>query len=73
MDPKKPAFKFTPLKAIKKKCVECAGNKWNIRNCRDAECPLFAFRMGHNPNRRGIGRLGDNPELNRNLKIALLK
>ncbi len=47
---------LTPVKAIRKKCLECAGQRYlYIRYCEHAECPLFAFRMGRNPKRKGIG------------------
>lgn len=47
---------LTPLDAIRKKCVDCCcGNLTEIRNCIVESCPLFPYRMGHNPNRKGIG------------------
>lgn len=46
---------LTPLKAIRAKCLECAGRRKAVRNCEEANCPLFAFRFGKNPKRRGIG------------------
>ena len=48
----------TPLKAIRAKCLECqSGSYRNVRNCEFKNCPLFGFRMGKNPLRRGKGRL----------------
>ncbi len=42
--------KNTPLKAIKKKCLECSGgDKEEVRNCALRQCPLFPFRMGVDP------------------------
>lgn len=47
---------LTPLKAIRQKCIDCAcGNKAEVRKCTAENCPLFIFRMGHNPNRQGVG------------------
>lgn len=49
--------KITPLKAIRAKCLDCSGfHPSEVRNCESTECPLFTFRMGRNPNRRGIGK-----------------
>lgn len=46
---------YTPLKAIRKKCLDCcAGQSKEVRLCTATECPLYAFRMGNNPNRTGI-------------------
>ncbi len=56
---------LTPLKAIKAQCVECSGSRWAVWNCGEKKCPLFAFRTGHNPRRKGIGRPGGNPGLKR--------
>lgn len=48
--------RLTPLKAIRQKCIDCVGgNKAEVRKCTAENCPLFIFRMGHNPNRKGIG------------------
>lgn len=47
--------KRTPLKAIRAKCLDCTNNQNNeIRDCPIVQCPLYDFRMGHNPNRKGI-------------------
>lgn len=48
----------TPIKAIRKKCLECSGNQPSeVRNCLINNCPLYPFRLGKNPNRVGIGNL----------------
>lgn len=45
-----------PVKAIKKFCYECSGDSANRRElCNETECPLFHYRLGINPNRRGVG------------------
>jgi len=47
---------ITPLKAIRAKCLDCSGNsKHEIKLCQIPDCPLFAYRFGKNPNRKGIG------------------
>ncbi len=54
---KRKAGNLTPVKAIKKNCLDCSGgSKKEIRVCVITECPLYPFRMGKNPNRKGVGR-----------------
>jgi hypothetical protein len=54
---KYPQPKKSPLKAIKIKCMDCsAGERKRVKNCQKLDCPLFPFRLGHNPARKGIGR-----------------
>lgn len=39
-----------PIKAIRKKCLECAsGSTAEIQRCHLEECSLWPFRFGHNP------------------------
>ena len=46
----------TPLKAIRAKCLDCSADQpKEVRLCPITDCPLYPFRMGHNPNRKGIG------------------
>lgn len=48
---------FTPLKAIRAKCLDCsAGQPSEVRKCDIPECPLFTYRFGKNPKRKGIGK-----------------
>ncbi len=48
--------KVTPVKAIRFKCLDCSGGQPSeVRSCNISECPLFPYRLGKNPNRRGIG------------------
>jgi hypothetical protein len=40
----------SPIKAIRAKCVDCSGGSMaEARLCALTHCPLWAFRMGHNP------------------------
>lgn len=40
----------TPLKAIRKYCLECCLEKPSeVRLCASKNCPLWHFRMGKNP------------------------
>lgn len=42
--------KITPMRAIRKKCLECTnGQASEVKYCLIKDCPLFAYRMGHRP------------------------
>ncbi len=44
------------LRAIRAKCIECSnGSKKYVAECDILDCPLHLFRLGKNPNRKGIG------------------
>jgi hypothetical protein len=48
--------RLTPVKAMRAKCLDCMGGQPSgVRKCEFNECPLFNYRMGKNPNRKGIG------------------
>ena len=50
---------MTPLKSIRAKCLECCyDSAQEVKLCPAQDCPLWAFRMGHNPARAGIGGKG---------------
>ena len=54
-------MQLTPVKAIKKHCLECSGNsKKELRECVINNCPLYPYRMGKNPNRKGIKNNGSS-------------
>lgn len=47
---------LSPLKAIRAKCLDCVADQpQEVRLCPSENCPLWPYRMGHNPNRKGIG------------------
>jgi hypothetical protein len=50
-------IKLTPLQAIRAKCLDCSNHKpKEVRECSAMfSCALYPFRLGHNPNRRGVG------------------
>jgi hypothetical protein len=48
--------KLTPIKAIRAKCLDCCcGQPKEVRLCTIPDCPLYVYRFGKNPSRRGIG------------------
>ena len=58
---KKPDIKpkLSVLKAIKAKCYDCSDNNMaEQRRCEFIECVLWPYRLGHNPNRKGMGNKG---------------
>jgi hypothetical protein len=47
---------LSPLKSIRQKCLECTCSQpAEVRLCPCEDCPLYPYRMGHNPNRKGVG------------------
>ena len=47
---------MTPLKAIRLKCLDCCcGQAIEVKLCPSENCPLYPYRMGHNPARKGVG------------------
>ncbi len=47
---------LTPMKAIRAKCLDCMCGQVNeVRLCPSTDCPLYPYRMGHNPSRKGKG------------------
>lgn len=47
---------LTPLKAIRARCLDCSGfHPKEVRNCGHVDCPLYLYRFGKNPRRKGIG------------------
>lgn len=41
---------YTPLKAIRARCVDCTGRYYSeITNCDIDDCPLWPYRMGEKP------------------------
>jgi len=51
--------KITPLRAIRLYCLECSNfQPGEVRNCWIPACPLYEYRLGTNPKRKGIGSAG---------------
>lgn len=54
---------LTPMKAIRAKCLDCCCGQANeVRLCTATQCPLYEYRDGHNPNRKGMGNKSPNME-----------
>jgi len=50
--------KLTPLKSIRKNCLECSNNQSKlVRECIITDCPLHEFRFGTNPRRKGLKKV----------------
>jgi hypothetical protein len=48
---------LSPLKSIRKKCLDCSGDsRKEVKECPILDCPLYPYRFGKNPKRKGIGR-----------------
>ena len=60
-----------PLKAIRAKCLDCSGgSQAEVRNCDIEDCPLWPYRMGHNPARTGKGGRAMIRALEKGLKTS---
>ena len=57
---------MTALKAIRAKCLDCCcGSSDEVKKCPIPDCPLYPYRDGHNPARKGIGGNGNLDGLRR--------
>lgn len=43
---------LTPIKAIRKKCLDCNSTANEVKLCTVKDCPLYPYRLGKNPNRK---------------------
>ena len=49
-DYRKPENRLTPVRAIRKKCLDCCGGSRKlIRECEIHDCPLWPYRLGKRP------------------------
>jgi len=63
---------LTPIKAIRAKCLDCCCGMANeVKLCTADKCPLYPYRMGHNPNRAGIKLTDAQREAKRELAKTL--
>jgi hypothetical protein len=52
---KDPNKNLTPLKSIRAYCLECSNQQpKEVRECPIKNCPLYEYRYGTNPKRKGI-------------------
>jgi len=59
----------TPVKAIRAKCLDCsAGSFHEVKECVIPDCPLYPFRLGKNPNRKGTCKGNPNATFGRDKK-----
>ena len=57
---KKTSKILTPIKAIRKKCLDCTNGQYDeIRNCSVKKCALYPYRMGKRPNQATIDTLNE--------------
>ena len=50
------SIRLTPLKAIRKKCLDCCHRSAHeVKLCPVEECALYPYRFEKNPHRKGIG------------------
>ena len=57
---------WSALKAIRAKCLDCCcGNVAEVTRCPCTDCPLYIYRDGHNPARKGLGGKGNAEALRR--------
>src|SRR5262245_52257276 len=51
-------FETTPMRAIRAKCLQCAGSWHEVAECHLVHCALWPYRMGSSPFRpkRDVGR-----------------
>ena len=70
-------MKLTPLKAIRAKCLDCSGrSRAEVRECVIPGCPLYLYRLGKNPARKGMGsiqNLQDSQKLPTQLGVLVEK
>jgi hypothetical protein len=47
---------MSAIKAIRAKCIDCmCGQILEVKHCPIPDCPLYPYRMGHDPARKGKG------------------
>jgi hypothetical protein len=51
--------KITPIKAIRKKCLECSGgSSKEVKCCPITNCPLYLYRFGRRPTEQEKKEIG---------------
>jgi len=56
MDSGNAKTRLTPLKAIRRECLVCSGDSFDmVRNCPSTNCALWPYRFGRNPEPEEIG------------------
>ena len=53
-------MKLTPMKAIRRKCIDCSGGSSNeVKLCPAQNCPLYDYRFGKDPHRKKVEYTGE--------------
>ena len=48
-------MKLTPMKAIRRKCIDCScGSSNEVKLCPVKNCPLYDYRFGKDPHRKKV-------------------
>lgn len=63
-----PTKKYTALKAIKDKCIECKGGEGELKPCEIKTCPLYWFLYQKSVEKREAKEKGISDELREHLK-----
>ncbi len=54
---------LTPLRSIRLQCIECMGfSEYEPKYCTSPLCSLYPYRLGSNPERKGLGGKGFTKE-----------
>ncbi|RLF96486.1 hypothetical protein DRN58_09665 [Thermococci archaeon] len=67
---------ITPMKAIRKKCLECSGGQQKeIKFCNIYDCPLYPYRMGSYPRPEDLSKefITNTDLLDEDTKRAILE
>ena len=62
---------LTPIKAIRAMCLDCVGHSAEeVKLCTDPLCPLYPYRFGKNPARKGQGSKESAKKARKSLAIS---
>ncbi len=65
---------LTALRAIRYKCMDCSGFKFKeVKLCPVIGCPLYPYRLGRNPAKKGQGGKGNIEALKKWREIKKVK
>jgi len=71
MDSRQRNKRLTPIKSIRKHCLECSGGSVKeVRECIIENCPLYPYRLGKRPKSHSTIPIDDNVKKNSDLSIG---